>query len=285
MALFRLKELSFFAFALVICIVSEVSGGQKGVTKITDENWQQVLEGEWLVEFYAPWCPACKALGPTWDAVGDWAADLDINVAAVDVTEEAGLSGRFMITSLPSIYHVIDGEFRRYMGPRTENDIITFIEDRKFHDVETVASWRAPDSISMGIVSFIFKVSMKVRVFHNIMTEKYGFPIWVTYGFLAIFTVAFGLFLGLILVFLTDCCCPQKPPKGYERSRLPEEQQATPPTDINESEEEKEDKKADEPEQKEEVVDKAEGKEEEETTLRQRKTGGNEDGEEEGESK
>ena len=53
---------------------------------------------------YAPWCPACKALTPIWDAVGDWSTDLDINVAAVDVTEEPGLSGRFMVTSLPSIY-------------------------------------------------------------------------------------------------------------------------------------------------------------------------------------
>ena len=36
--------------ALFICTLSVVSGGKKGVTQITDENWQQILEGEWLVE-------------------------------------------------------------------------------------------------------------------------------------------------------------------------------------------------------------------------------------------
>ncbi len=54
------------------------------------------------------------------------------------------------------------------------------------------------------------------QVFHNIMTEKYGFPIYVTYGFLAIFTVAFGLVLGLVCntsgvsctVCLVFICCP-----------------------------------------------------------------------------
>ena len=45
-------------------------------------------------------------------------------------------------------FSVIDGEFRRYMGPRTESDLVTFIEDRKFQDVEMIPSWRAPDSIA-----------------------------------------------------------------------------------------------------------------------------------------
>ena len=39
---------------------------------------------------YAPWCPACKALGETWDAVASWGEDLDIKVAKVDVTENPG---------------------------------------------------------------------------------------------------------------------------------------------------------------------------------------------------
>ena len=58
----------------------------------------------------------------------------------------------FFFNYINTVFHysssVIDGQFRRYMGPRTENDIITFIEDRKFQEVETVSSWRAPDSIA-----------------------------------------------------------------------------------------------------------------------------------------
>ena len=40
---------------------------------------------------YAPWCPACKALNPTWDSIVNWAEDLSINVAEVDVAANPGI--------------------------------------------------------------------------------------------------------------------------------------------------------------------------------------------------
>ena len=54
---------------------------------------------------YAPWCPACRALTPTWREFAEWTEDLNLDgVAAVDVTENPGLSGRFMVTALPTIF-------------------------------------------------------------------------------------------------------------------------------------------------------------------------------------
>lgn len=53
---------------------------------------------------YAPWCPACKGLEPVWKEFSTWADDLEIKVAQVDVTTSPGLSGRFMVTALPTIF-------------------------------------------------------------------------------------------------------------------------------------------------------------------------------------
>ena len=52
----------------------------------------------------APWCPACRGLQPIWDEFGGWSEDLDIGVGQVDVTSSPGLSGRFMVTALPTIF-------------------------------------------------------------------------------------------------------------------------------------------------------------------------------------
>lgn len=53
---------------------------------------------------FAPWCPACKSLAPIWKQVASWSQDLEFAVGEVDVTTSPGLSGRFMVTALPTIF-------------------------------------------------------------------------------------------------------------------------------------------------------------------------------------
>uniref|UniRef100_A0A8C6ZWM4 Thioredoxin related transmembrane protein 1 n=1 Tax=Nothoprocta perdicaria TaxID=30464 RepID=A0A8C6ZWM4_NOTPE len=79
-------------------------GRRSQVQTLTDGTWRALLEGEWMVEFYAPWCPACQNLQPEWEKFAEWGEDLEVNIAKVDVTEQPGLSGRFIITALPTIY-------------------------------------------------------------------------------------------------------------------------------------------------------------------------------------
>ena len=53
---------------------------------------------------YAPWCPACKNLASAWEKLGSWSDDLNIKTARIDVTTSPALSGRFLVTALPTIY-------------------------------------------------------------------------------------------------------------------------------------------------------------------------------------
>ena len=39
-----------------------------------------------------------------WDDYGSWANDLSIKVAKIDVVLSPGLSGRFFVTALPTIF-------------------------------------------------------------------------------------------------------------------------------------------------------------------------------------
>merc|ERR1719410_3044179 len=98
-----------------------------------------------MVEFYAPWCPACRGLQPTWEEFGGWSEDLEIGVGQVDVTTSPGLSGRFMVTALPTIFHVKEGVFRQYRGARDKDSFISFVEDKKWTQIEEGAAWLHPD--------------------------------------------------------------------------------------------------------------------------------------------
>merc|ERR1712029_1094545 len=195
-------------FILGLCLLNVPIDGK--LTQISEENWQVMLKGEWMVEFMAPWCPACRALSPTWEDFAGWSEDLDIGVGQVDVTISPGLSGRFMVTALPTIFHVKDGVFRQYRGARDKDSFISFVEDKKWTQVEEISSWKDPNSIRMSLVSYFFKLSMVLRNVHTTLTEDYQLPYWVSYVAFAIATILLGGILGLILVCCIDCIFPPR---------------------------------------------------------------------------
>ncbi|XP_059145124.1 thioredoxin-related transmembrane protein 1-like [Physella acuta] len=158
----------------------------------------------------APWCPACKSFKEVWSEFAGWGHDLDISVGVIDVTENPGLSGRFLVTSLPTLYHIKDGKFRQYAGARKTTDLIALIDEKKWNEIEPVAWYRSPSSFQMGIIGNFFTAAMFIRGVYSTMTDTYGIPEWLCYVLFAILTIATGLVLGLMLVLCCDNFFPSK---------------------------------------------------------------------------
>lgn len=201
-------------FLVLLCISSVVycvaDHKNREPLIVSDANWTQALEGEWMLEFMAPWCPACRSFKEVWSEFAGWGYDLDVSVGIVDVTENPGLSGRFLITSLPTIYHIKDGEFRQYIGGRKTTDLISLIDEKKWKDVTQVAWYRDPSSIQMGIAGACFKAAMFIRGVYSAMTDVYGIPEWACFLIFGAMTIVTGLLLGLLLVLCCDSFFPAK---------------------------------------------------------------------------
>ncbi|XP_014887180.1 thioredoxin-related transmembrane protein 1 [Poecilia latipinna] len=243
-------------FLLLLTFWSSLPASAKpdSLKEVTDGDWEKIMTGEWMIEFYAPWCPACQQLQSVWKEFADWGEDMGINVAKVDVTEQPGLSGRFIITSLPTIYHCKDGIFRKYHGARTKEDFLSFVDEQKWKNTEPVSSWFGPSSFLMNSMSALFKLSMFIRRCHNYMTEQLGIPVWGSYVIFGLVTLFAGLTLGLLLVFIADYVFPSRrfsSPDYYqkkqsmEQSRLiqnqDEDQEADGEEDDDEEEEDDQD--------------------------------------------
>ncbi|KAH7730670.1 DPY-11 protein [Aphelenchoides avenae] len=224
---------------LLLGVASLGDARSKSLISLNEENWRETLRGEWMLEFHAPWCPACKDLQKAWNAFADWSRDLNINVAEVDVTTNPGLSGRFLVTALPTIYHVKDGVFRIYTGPRDKNDFISYVEDKKWSLVDPVPTYKHPDSAQMGVVAVFFKLSMSVRDLHNHLVENVGIPAWASYSMFAIVTLALGCVLGFIIVCVIDYVFPtgniapkkHEPKKGAKDAKADKTNGTTEKTD------------------------------------------------------
>ena len=64
-----------------------------------------------IVDFWAPWCKPCDAIEPHLRALAETWAER-VRLVRVNVDEEAGLSGRYGVLSLPTVILFADGEPR-----------------------------------------------------------------------------------------------------------------------------------------------------------------------------
>ena len=91
----------------------------ENMVNVTAENWDAEVASSdvpVLVDFWAEWCPPCKALMPTVEAIAsDYAGKL--KVAKVNVDDARDLAASHQIQSIPVLMVVKGGEVvERLMG-------------------------------------------------------------------------------------------------------------------------------------------------------------------------
>ena len=77
-----------------------------------------------VVEFWAPWCPPCRAMAPILDSI---ALDYEdrVRVAKIDVDEHVALARRYDVASVPTVLVFAEGELRgRTVGARSRRQLL-----------------------------------------------------------------------------------------------------------------------------------------------------------------
>jgi len=104
------------------------------------------------------------------------------------------------------------------------NAFMTFIEEKKWQTIDPVDSWKHPNSVSMGVLSWFFRLSHFLKDLNNMLLTEYGLPNWASYALFAIVTILLGAIVGLILVCIIDFIWPQKPMQRQSFSEVQEKE-------------------------------------------------------------
>jgi len=95
-----------------------------------DRFEEEVLKSEVpvMVDFWAAWCPPCKALAPTVDAIaGEYAGK--VKVFKLDVQTEAAIASKYGVSSIPALLIFKAGEVaERIVGLKPKQEITSRIE-------------------------------------------------------------------------------------------------------------------------------------------------------------
>eukprot|EP01130_Rhizamoeba_saxonica_P016439 TRINITY_DN75_c0_g1_i2.p1 TRINITY_DN75_c0_g1~~TRINITY_DN75_c0_g1_i2.p1 ORF type:complete len:192 (+),score=42.80 TRINITY_DN75_c0_g1_i2:25-600(+) len=184
--------------AVLLCLLAMVMIGQcSNVVVLTDSDFfDKVEEGEWLLEFYAPWCGHCKRLAPTYEEVADTLQGTT-NVAKIDCTVQNVLANKFGIRGFPTIKFLKDGVVYDYSGDRGHDSLVEFTTTG--YESAVSASLPSPP----GPFDFVLReAEIIIRDFENILTLRLA---------AFIITLVFGALLGSL--FTVVACFPKPPVK------------------------------------------------------------------------
>lgn len=88
-----------------------------------ESDFDNLIQGNVLVDFYANWCGPCKMLGPILEEVSDL-----IQIVKVDVDNFEEISKKYRVMSIPTIVLFKNGEeIKRNVGFIDKNTLEKFI--------------------------------------------------------------------------------------------------------------------------------------------------------------
>jgi thioredoxin 1 len=96
--------------------------------KVTDATYENFTEnGFALVDFWAPWCRPCLALGPIIEELsGEYS---DVKIGKIDVDENPETSQQLGIRSIPTIIIYKDGEIvEKHVGGASKTQLKSLID-------------------------------------------------------------------------------------------------------------------------------------------------------------
>eukprot|EP01001_Neometanema_parovale_P013127 NODE_948_length_1974_cov_96.878984_g898_i0.p1 GENE.NODE_948_length_1974_cov_96.878984_g898_i0~~NODE_948_length_1974_cov_96.878984_g898_i0.p1 ORF type:complete len:605 (-),score=189.69 NODE_948_length_1974_cov_96.878984_g898_i0:158-1921(-) len=109
-----------------VLLLSAVTANK--VVVLTDDNFEdKTKEGEWFVEFYAPWCGHCQALAPTWDKLSEEVKE-GVNIAKVDATQATKVANRFDVQGFPTLKFFANGLVYEFKEQRQLENLKSFAE-------------------------------------------------------------------------------------------------------------------------------------------------------------
>jgi len=119
---------------LLLCLLTSFDLFQpvlsSNVVVLTESTFDsETSEGDWLLEFYAPWCGHCKKLAPTYEELANDLKEkqIPVHVAKIDCQTETSIGKRFGIVGFPTIKFLTQGQLYTYNGDRSKASFEQFV--------------------------------------------------------------------------------------------------------------------------------------------------------------
>ena len=99
------------------------------VRNVSDSEFNDTVnETEWvIVDFWAPWCAPCKAIGPVLEAVAE---ERELLVAKVDTEQNTATAAQLGVRSIPALFMYRNGTIvSQKVGSMPKAKLLAWIDE------------------------------------------------------------------------------------------------------------------------------------------------------------
>ncbi len=116
-------------FVVTIISMTTMSLSAKEITQATDETFaSEIKEGYVLVDFWATWCPPCRALAPIFAELSQEFSG-EVKFVKLDVDRAGKTATQYGIRSIPTLILFKDGkQIEKWIGGRSKEDLRILIK-------------------------------------------------------------------------------------------------------------------------------------------------------------
>ena len=103
------------------------------VVQVTDADFDSIVKSEQptLIDFWAPWCGPCKAIGPVVEDLAD-EYEGKVTIAKMNVDDNPATPGKFGIRAIPTLILFKAGEVvDQITGSVGKSQLVALIEKAK----------------------------------------------------------------------------------------------------------------------------------------------------------
>jgi thioredoxin 1 len=96
------------------------------ITELDGSNFDSTISGTStpvVVDFWAPWCGPCKAIGPILDEIASEMGDA-VKICKVNVDDNGEIAGKFNIRAIPTILVFKEGKVAETIVGLVEKDAL-----------------------------------------------------------------------------------------------------------------------------------------------------------------
>lgn len=133
---------------------------RRSITPIYEDNWQQLICGEWLVLLCSQLDWDCRDLKRILQRLPDTTED--VGLAFGDLSKETTLQARMHAFDPITLYHVIGGDFRRLDCHQDVFSLRDILLLRQWTEIPPALVWKHPTSRWTNFYVFLHKAAVKL---------------------------------------------------------------------------------------------------------------------------